>query len=132
MIAFRQDGLPASEVAESHPVNVRRIIVFAIAAALLMVTLFEVRFVFDVSSASKREVPDPATEEAFTACYEERDEEIHETAFGTIDNPDVQREFITAERAAARRACRERFPAATTVIEEPARFNIVDLTPRFW
>lgn len=132
MIAVRQDGLPAFEMAESHPVNVRRIIVVAIAAALLLVLLYDVRFVFDVSSASTREVSDPAVEEAFTACYEDRDEAIHETAFATIDNPDVQREFITAERAAARRECRERFPAATLVIEEPARFNIVDLTPRFW
>jgi hypothetical protein len=132
MIAIRQDGLPACEMAESHPVNVRRIIFFAVAAALLLVMLFEVRFVFDISSASTREVPDPAAEEAFTACYEDRDEAIHETAFGTIDNPDVQREFITSERAVARRECREQFPAATIVIEEPARFDILELTPRFW
>lgn len=132
MIAFRQDGLPAGEMAESRPVSASRISIIAAAAALLLVTLFEVRFVFDVSSASTREVPDPAVEEAFTACYEERDEEIHETAFGTIDNPDVQREFITAERAAARRECRAEFPAAVIVVEEPARFNVIELTPRFW
>ena len=132
MIACRQDGLPACEMAESRPVNTRKIILFLVAAGILMFALFDMRFVFDISMGSEREVPDPGVEAAYARCYEQKDEEIHETAFGTIDNPDVQREFITSERAIARRACRAQHPETLIVVEDPARFRLIELTPRFW
>lgn len=132
MIAGRPDGSPACEMAESRPVNRRNIILFLVGAGMLMFALFDVRFVFDISMGSEREVPDPGVEAENVRCYEQKDEEIHTTAFGTIDNPDVQREFITSERAIARRACRAQHPEMVIVVEDPARFRLIELTPRFW
>jgi len=132
MIAACQDGPPACEMAESGPVNMRRTIYLLVAAGALLFALFDVRFVFDISPGSEREIPDPAVEAEFTRCYEEKDEAIHDTAFGTIDNPDVQREFITSQRAIARRECRALHPESRIAVEEPARFNLIDLEPRFW
>ena len=132
MIACRQDGLPACEMAESRPVNTRKITLFLVGAGILMFALFDVRFVFDVSTGCEREVPDPGVEAAYARCYEQKDEEIHATAFGTIDNPDVQKEYITSQRAIAARDCRRDHPLTMVVVETPVRFNIVDLSPRFW
>jgi hypothetical protein len=119
-------------MAESSPVTMRRSIFFLVGASALLFALFDVRFVFDISAGSEREITDPAVEAGYARCYEQKDEDIHETAFGTIDNPDVQREFITSRRAIARRECRARYPESTIIVEEPARFNLVDLEPRFW
>jgi hypothetical protein len=119
-------------MAESRPVNARTVIIVAVSAALLLVALFDIRFVYDVSSGSTREVPDPAVEEAFGQCFAAADEALHERAFATIDNPDVQREFITSERAAARRECRARYPEAMVVVEEPSGARLFEFSPRFW
>lgn len=94
--------------------------------------LYEVDFIFDIAGASQTQVADPAIEAAYEQCYAEKDDEIHATAFGTIDNPDVQKEFITSNRAQAATECRTLHPESIITIEDPGRFNLVDLTPRFW
>lgn len=94
-------------------------------AVVLLVVLFEV----SVSPSITREVVDPAVEAQYAACYHEKDDEIHDTAFGTIDNPDVQKEYITSNRARAAAECRALFPESTTTVEEPGGFS---LRPRFW
>lgn len=93
-------------------------------------SFFEVRFepVFRLPRDVER--PDPAQERRYEACFEERDAGIHERAFQTIDNPDVQREYINARRERARAACREQFPQRMATVREPFRFNLVDLEPR--
>jgi hypothetical protein len=52
-------------------------------------------------------------------------------AFGTIDNPDVQKLFIINNRKQAAVECRLQFPEQLTVVKEPFRFNILDLQFRY-
>jgi hypothetical protein len=87
--------------------------------------------VFDFALPGEMSVPDPVVEEAYAKCYREKDDQIHTIAFGTIDNPDVQKEFISSNRARANRECRELHPQAMISVSEPARFNLIDLRPRF-
>jgi len=101
-------------------------------AGLITFVLYEVNFVFDVSAAHGTEIPDPVAEAEYLRCYQSMDDDIHTTAFGTIDNPDVQKEFISANRARAVRDCRTLHPQQTITVEEPSRFNIVELEPRYW
>ncbi len=70
-----------------------------ISAVLIAVVLLLVLFEASVSPSITREVADPAAEARYAACWQEKDDEIHDTAFGMIDNPDVQKEFITSNRA---------------------------------
>ena len=105
------------------------ILVFALVVVFI---LFEVNFVLDLGGSQDIEVPDPEVEAAYDACYREKDDEIHATAFGTIDNPDVQREFITSSRARAAADCRQRYPESTITVETTSPFNLVDVEPRFW
>jgi hypothetical protein len=119
-------------MAKSVVVSMRRIIPYIVAAVLLLAVLFDVSLDVDVAAGTTRETPDPAVEANFDRCLADKDEEIHATAFGTIDNPDVQKEFITSRRAVARQECRERFPETMITVEEPAHFHLVDLKPRFW
>lgn len=110
----------------------RRIIV-AIAVFLAgLFLLFDVDFVMDIAGPAESQIADPEVEARYQACYAARDEEIHTTAFGTIDNPDVQKEFITSNRARAAAECRALHPESIITVIEPPRFNLVDLTPRFW
>lgn len=94
--------------------------------------LYDVEFLFDITWPGQSEFVDPNVESAYQNCYAEKDDEIHTTAFGTIDNPDVQKEFITSNRARAAAECRTLYPESTIIVAEPGRFNLIDLTPRFW
>ena len=109
-----------------------RLVIGIAAAGALMLALYDVDFVLDIAMPGEMELPDPAVEAAYQDCYQLRDDEIHATAFGTIDNPDVQKEFITSQRAIAARECRQQHPQSMVTVETPGRFNIADLSPRFW
>jgi hypothetical protein len=100
--------------------------------AVLLLALFEINFRFEMGLPRNVEVPDPMIEARYEKCYADRDHALHEAAFGSIDNPDVQKEFINSKRAEAVRECRARHPQALITVEEPLRFNLVDLEPRFW
>lgn len=115
-----------------RPVTSGKAIPILSIALLAVFVLFDVTFVFDIAGAGRQELPDPAAEAAYEECYRQKDEEIHTTAFGTIDNPDVQREFIASNRARAAAECRRLHPERMITVEEPARFNLVDIEPRFW
>jgi len=97
---------------------------FLLAAVLVMV-LFEI----DISPSTTTEIADPAMEAQYRVCYQQKDDEIHATAFATIDNPDVQKEFIISNRARASAECGALHPESMIVVDEPWRF---DLRPRFW
>ena len=107
---------------------------FVVLGALLAtaVLFFEISINIEFALPGKRTVADLEQEARYEACYATRDDEIHTTAFGTIDNPDVQKEFITSNRAIAVRDCREQYPEQTMTEKTPFRFNLVDLEPRFW
>ncbi|MGI9262354.1 MAG: hypothetical protein ACR2QR_09985 [Woeseiaceae bacterium] len=96
---------------------------------LLTTLLAGVLFEFDIAPSTTMDIVDPAVEANFVDCYQERDDEIHAKAFGTIDNPDVQKEFITANRARATAECRAEHPESLIKVEEPGRFEV---TIRRW
>lgn len=93
-------------------------------ALMLTVVLTAVLLEFEIAPSTIIEVADPEVEAQYRSCYEEKDEEIHATAFGTIDNPDVQKEFITSNRARAAAECRDLYPAAVTRVEEPGGLRL--------
>jgi hypothetical protein len=101
-------------------------------AIVILFVLFEVTFPFDVAPAQDIEIPDPAVEAEYSSCYQEKDREMHGVAFGTIDNPDVQKEFISTNREHIARECRLEVPEQLITVVEPSRFNLVDIKPRFW
>jgi hypothetical protein len=101
-------------------------------AIVILFVLFEVTFPFDVAPARDIEMPDPAVEAEYSRCYQDKDREMHGVAFGTIDNPDVQNEFISTNREHIARECRLEVSEQLITVQEPSRFNLVDLNPRFW
>lgn len=111
--------------------NWKRTISICGLALVAVFVLFDVRLNFEFSLPHQERQPDPAQEALYEACYAERDRDIHATAFGTIDNPDVQKLYITNNRAKARSACRAQFPERLVTVDEPFRFNLVDLRFRF-
>lgn len=102
-----------------------------VAALLALVALFEVSFDFRFSLPGERSQADPAQDARYAACYAERDREIHAHAFGSIDNPDVQKLYISNNRDIASVECRQQFPQQWIVVEEPLRFNLIDLRFRY-
>lgn len=99
---------------------------------LLTVLLSAVLFEIDIPPSTPAEIADPAMEAQYHACYQAKDDEIHATAFGTIDNPDVQKEFITTNRARAAAECRALHPETLIAVDAGAEIRFVKLTPRFW
>ncbi len=98
---------------------------------LLLPVFFEISInpVFELPADVR--VPDPEQERRYGRCFDERDAQIHKEAFDTIDNPDVQREFISMHRDRARKECRERYPRRVKTVRRPLRINMLDLEPRF-
>lgn len=101
-------------------------------AAVIVMSLYKVTFNFEFSFATQVQRPDAAVEAEYARCFERKDKDMHGVAFDTIDNPDVQKEFITANREIIARECRQRFPEKLTIVQLPFRFNLVDLQARFW
>ena len=97
-----------------------------------MLVLYEVTLDPQFALPMSSEKPDAEQEARYLDCYEKRDTEIHRAAFGSIDNPDVQKEFINTNRAQAAAACRTEYPVRSETVSTPFRFNLIDLSPRFW
>lgn len=112
--------------------KISKILQLVILAMILVFVFFEVSFPLDIAPAAEARVPDPTIEAEFERCYAERDREVHRTAFSTIDNPDVQKEFISTNRERIAGECRKSNPERLITVQEPSRFNLVDLNPRFW
>jgi hypothetical protein len=102
-----------------------------VAAVVALLVLFEIRFRFEFSMPGESSQLDAAQEARYAACYAERDEEIHDVAFGTIDNPDVQKLYILNNRKQAATECRQRFPEQWITVEQPFRFNLIDFRFRY-
>jgi hypothetical protein len=106
---------------------------FRTAIALLAVffALFDVSLNPRFSAGGEKRELDPTREAAYSACYAARDKEIHREAFGTIDNPDVQKLFIINNRAEAAADCRREFPEVWRTVDAPFEFNVIDLRFRY-
>ena len=93
--------------------------------------LFEIRFDLQFSLPGESRQADVEQEARYAACYADRDREIHDVAFGTVDNPDVQKLYISNNRDQAMSECRLQFPERWMTVDEPFRFKLVDLRFRF-
>ncbi len=102
-----------------------------VAALVALFVLFDVRINFEFSPGGESSQLDAQQESRYVVCYAARDKEIHDVAFGTIDNPDVQKLYILNNRTLAATECRERFPEQWIVVDEPFRFNVIDLRFRY-
>ena len=111
--------------------NWKTIVWISVVALAALLVLFEIRVDLQFSLPGERQQEDPEQEARFAACYAERDREIHDVAFGTIDNPDVQKLYIRNNRDQAAAECRQRFPEQLVTVEEPFRFNVFDLRFRY-
>jgi hypothetical protein len=110
----------------------RTAISLVIIFAIIVLTLYEVSFDVRFEFARQEQRPDPAVEAEYARCFEQKDKDMHSVAFGTIDNPDVQKEFIIANREIIRRECRQRFSEKLITVTLSSCFNLVDLRARFW
>jgi hypothetical protein len=111
--------------------NRKKAVWISVAGLMALIALFDISFDFHFSPAREGRQLDAGQEALYAACYAERDNEIHDVAFGTIDNPDVQKLYILNNREQAATGCRQRFPEQWIAVEEPFRFNLVDLRFRF-
>jgi len=98
----------------------------------LVITLYDVKLNFVFSLPGEIEQMDPAKEALYAQCYKLRDKQIHDAAFGTIDNPDVQKEFINTSRAQAESKCRKEYPGQWITVRQPFALKLLDLQPRYW
>ncbi len=111
--------------------NWKKAVWIGVAAVAALLVLFEIRFRVEFSMPGESSQLDAAQEARYAACYAQRDNEIHDVAFGTIDNPDVQKLYILNNRKQAVTECRRRFPQRLIEVDEPFRFNLVDLDFRY-
>lgn len=106
--------------------GMKAVVLVVVALAMLLI-LFEVDWNPQFGWPQSIERPDAEQEVRFRACVDEHDRIIHAETFAAIDNPDVQREVLSTRKEQAARECRESFPQRTVRIEEPFRFNLIDL-----
>ena len=109
--------------------TLRKISWTLLGTVVVLLVLFDVQLDFALPAETER--VDADQERRYAECYAARDEEIHNVAFRTIDNPDVQKLYITNNRALAAEECRERFPETTVTVSEPFRFRVTDVCFRF-
>lgn len=110
----------------------KNIVSLVVIAGIVLLVLYDVTFVLNFGDTRAVETPDPAVEVEYERCYQQKDAALHAEAFGTIDNPDVQREVISAGRQRIASECRAEYPKRLTTIDLPSEFNLIDLDPRFW
>lgn len=114
------------------PTNIpTRILILAGCGVMVLLILFDVSFDPQFALPAEVELPDADQEGRFHACVGERDAEIHRIAFSTIDNPDVQREYLSAQKALAVAGCRALHPERRVAVSRPLRVNLIDLEFRF-
>ncbi len=129
-----QDGKisPGETINARNQVNLKEFIVLIVFGVFLIFVLFEVELGQDVGRSDAIEVPDPVIEAQYKNCYANRDDAMHRQAFSTIDNPDVQREFISAKRAEIAAECRAQFPQKMIVLENEDSAALIRFRPRYW
>lgn len=101
------------------------------ASLLILVLLFDVDIEPQFTMPRAVERADAEQEARYRACVDQRDARIHAETFATIDNPDVQREVLSTRKGQAAMACRQEYPQRLVTVEEPFRFNLIDLTFRY-
>lgn len=109
----------------------KNVIKIGFAALCLLLVLFDVTVDLQFSTPREVEIVDVAQEAQYHACVDERDAEIHRIAFGTIDNPDVQREYLSTHKDKAKAACRLEYPEQMTTEMQSFQFKLLKFEYRF-
>ena len=109
----------------------KTIVVAAAVVALLAIVLFDVRFNPQFALPRTVEKPDAGQEALYEKCVSDRTDEATRQALDAADNPDVQSLMIRMRQKEAIAECRRKFPARMLEVDEPLRFNVVDLRWRF-
>lgn len=109
----------------------KKIAVLPAIILLIVLLLFDVRLDFQFSMPREVVELDAAVETRYTQCVELRDKEIHRVVFATIDNPDVQREYLATQKDKAKAECRSKFPAHEITVQQPFRFKLLELKFRY-
>lgn len=117
---------------EYRNLKVKIAVTSVVLAAIALLALYDINLVLDFGGVRTVDAPDQAVEMQYENCFREKDEALHADAFGTIDNPDVQREVIAAGRQRIRRECRDEYPRRMIEVEQQSEFNLIDLEARFW
>jgi len=113
-------------------VYMRKTIGITAVAIALVITFYDVQPNFVFSLPGETEEIDSEQEALYSRCYEIRDEQLHAATFATIDNPDVQKEFINTKRAQAASDCRDEYPQQWITVRQPISLQLLDLQPRYW
>lgn len=111
--------------------GMKKVLIIGVAALCLLLILYDVSVDFQFSMPQDVQVVDAAWEAQYQACVDERDVEIHEIAFSTIDNPDVQREFLSTHKDKAKAECRLEYPERMTIVAQPFKFSLLAFEYRF-
>jgi len=90
--------------------NKRSVLLILIGIIVLGVVLIRTNAKLATDSTGVATPSDSAAGSRYQQCFDERDKAMHREAFATIDNPDVQKEFIATNRDRIREECRREFP----------------------
>ena len=112
--------------------NFKKSIILVLATIILFNLLYKINFFWNLTSVSIINIPEPEIEENYIKCYQEADASIHVDAFNSIDNPDVQREYISSMRKEAQKKCRSDFPEEVVTLEVPRERKFFNIKARFW
>jgi len=89
----------------------RRVVAWLVGVgALICIVLLKISHDIKSSPGTETGALDSEQEKRFQACVAERDREIHRRVFSTIDNPDVQREYLSTQKEIAIGECRLKYP----------------------
>jgi hypothetical protein len=116
---------------DPYHLGMRKVLLSGAAALCLLLIFVDVSIDFRFSMPQDVQVVDAAREAQYQACVDERDAQIHEIAFGTIDNPDVQREFLSTHKDQAKAECRLEYPARMTIVAQPFQLRLLAFEYRF-
>ena len=112
--------------------NQMRRLIFLLPLVIIIGTIFfETEVNIFVTLPKKIEKSDLDQENLFLECVNAKDKIIHAQTFSSIDNPDVQREVLSAKKNQALLECRDIYPVKMTVINQSFEINIFDFKYRY-
>ena len=111
--------------------RMKKLIFLLLSIVIIGVLFFEIETNVRFAFPKKIEILDSSQELIYLKCVEARDKIIHAQTFSSIDNPDVQREVLSARKNQALAECRGLHPAKMVEINQAFEVNIFDLKYRY-
>ena len=111
--------------------RMKKLIFLLLSIVIIGVFFFEIETNVRFAFPKKIEILDSSQELIYLKCVEARDKIIHAQTFSSIDNPDVQREVLSARKNQALAECRGLHPAKMVEINQSFEVNIFDFKYRY-